>query len=91
MEVSTFSDSGLQRHSEDRIQAGWNMVKGNVEKISDLVKSILYASKEREPDYKPCDPAVVISEVCDLFRRKGPPGPDQHNAKFRGSNGRLFA
>lgn len=63
-------DSGLQRRKEDRIRIGWDMVKNNVQKISDLVTSILYASKEREPDYRECDPGRVLSEVCDLFQEK---------------------
>lgn len=60
-------DSGLARGKEDRIRAGWKMVKNNVGKVSELVKGILYASKEREPDYKPCDPGQVLTEVCDLY------------------------
>ena len=40
-------DSGLQRGREDRVREGWDMVKRNVEKVSDLVHEILYASKGR--------------------------------------------
>jgi len=60
-------DSGLARGKEDRIRAGWKMVKNNVGKVSELVKGILYASKEREPDYKECDPGQLLTEVCDLY------------------------
>jgi len=63
-------DSGLTRGKEDRVRAGWSMVKNNVEKVSELVQGILYASKEREPEYQPCDPAKVLSEVCDLYEGK---------------------
>jgi signal transduction histidine kinase len=43
------------------------MVKNNVGKVSELVKGILYASKEREPEYKECDPGQLLTEVCNLY------------------------
>ncbi len=63
-------DSGLRRGDEERILVGWNMVKNNVGKVSDLVKSILYASKERKPEYTPCDPGAILQEVCDLYEAR---------------------
>ena len=44
------------------------MVKNNVEKISDLVKGILYASKEREPrNTNNMTLGQLLTEVCDLY------------------------
>ncbi len=63
-------DSGLERDKDDRVHTGWRMVKHNVGKVSDLVKGILYASKEREPEYKLCDPEALLTEVCDLYQDK---------------------
>ncbi len=63
-------DSGLLRNKQDRVGMGWEMVKSNVEKISDLVKGILYASKEREPEYQEIDPGNLLHEVCDLFESR---------------------
>ncbi len=63
-------DSGLKSGREDKVRAGWAMVKNNVEKISDLVKGILYASKERTPEYKEYSPAKLLGEVCDLYEVK---------------------
>jgi signal transduction histidine kinase len=63
-------DSGLVRERRDRIQAGWNMVKNNVEKVSDLVKGILYASKQRKPEYEACDPGQLLTEICDLYEHR---------------------
>jgi len=63
-------DSGLQRGREDRVREGWDMVKRNVEKVSDLVKEILYASKDREPEYEECDPAQILNDVCDLYEAR---------------------
>jgi histidine kinase len=67
-------DSGLAKGRQDRVTSGWQMVKNNVEKISDLVKGILYASKEREPEYRECDPGQLLAEVCDLFEEKARAG-----------------
>ena len=63
-------DSGLKAGKNDKVTMGWEMVKKNVEKVSDLVKDILYASKERKPEYQECDPARVLSEVFDLYVEK---------------------
>lgn len=63
-------DSGLMRGKRDRVEAGWQMVKNNVQKVSDLVQGILYASKERIPEYKDCDPGELLTEVCDLYEEK---------------------
>lgn len=60
-------DSGLLRGKEERVTQGWAMVKNNVEKVSELVQGILYASKERDPEYKLCDPGTILAEVCDLY------------------------
>jgi histidine kinase len=60
-------DSGLQRGKDDRVHTGWAMVKKNVAKVSELVKGILYASKEREPEFQECDPGQLLAEVCDLY------------------------
>ncbi len=63
-------DSGLKLGKDDRIRYGWDMVKRNVGKVSDLVKNILYASKEREPEYESCDPGGVLMEVYNLYEEK---------------------
>jgi PAS domain S-box-containing protein len=63
-------DTGLRKSQEDRVRTGWDMVKRNVAKVSDLVKDILYASKEREPEYQECDPGAILAEVYELYLEK---------------------
>lgn len=63
-------DSGLVRGKGERIRTGWEMVKKNVEKISELVQGILYASKEREPEYREVDPGELLTEICDLYESR---------------------
>jgi PAS domain S-box-containing protein len=49
---------------------GWAMVENNIGKISDLVMNMLIYSKEREPDYIPCSPNDIATEVYDLMVEK---------------------
>ncbi|MEW6348325.1 MAG: ATP-binding protein [Thermodesulfobacteriota bacterium] len=63
-------DSGLQSGRDERVRMGWNMVKKNVEKVSELVKDILFASKERQPEYRECEPSEILTEVCRLYEGK---------------------
>jgi histidine kinase len=63
-------DSGLRSGRQDRVETGWHMVKKNVEKVSELVKDILYASKERLPQYQECNPGALLSDVYELFETK---------------------
>jgi signal transduction histidine kinase len=64
-------DSGLRAGKEDRVRTGWGMVKRNVEKVSELVQDILYASKERVPEYQECDVAATLTDIYDLYEKKG--------------------
>jgi PAS domain S-box-containing protein len=61
-------DVGLARDDREKLQSGWRMVQRNINRTSDLVLDLLSYSKEREPDYAPCDPNEVAREVCDLVR-----------------------
>ncbi|MBI5251255.1 MAG: HAMP domain-containing histidine kinase, partial [Desulfomonile tiedjei] len=63
-------DSGLKSGRQDRTHTGWSMVKKNVEKVSELVRDILYASKERVPEYQECDIAELLTDVFDLYEKK---------------------
>ncbi len=63
-------DSGLQKERRERIEQGWTVVKKNVGKISELVRGILYASKERQPEYEECDPAALLTDICELYEQR---------------------
>ncbi|MFH0822129.1 MAG: ATP-binding protein, partial [Pseudomonadota bacterium] len=63
-------DSGLRSKRQDRVEAGWGMVKKNVGKVSDLVKDILYASKERVPEKNRADPGKLLLDLYELFLGK---------------------
>jgi PAS domain S-box-containing protein len=59
---------GLEADDKSEVKEGWEMVQLNFEKISRLVKDILYCSKEREPELRMVDINGVVREVYDLYR-----------------------
>jgi histidine kinase len=63
-------DSGLRAGNRDRIFTGWAMVKKNVERVSELVKDILYASRDRVPEYQESDPGQILTDICELYEAK---------------------
>ncbi len=59
-------DVGIARQDSDRLQNGWDMVKRNIDRTSDLVMDLLRYSKERTPEREPCRPDEIVEEVCAL-------------------------
>jgi PAS domain S-box-containing protein len=59
---------GLEEDDREVIAEGWEMVERNVERVSVIVKDLLYCAKEREPEFEAdvC-PQEIALEVCDLF------------------------
>jgi len=46
---------------------GWGMVQRNVEKVSRIVKDLLYSSRDRKMSFQQIDPATVVRSVYELF------------------------
>ena len=63
-------DLGLKKNNTRRLKTGWDMIKRNISRTSDLVLSLLSYSKEREPEYKDCSPNRIADDVCELMREK---------------------
>ncbi|MBW2107295.1 MAG: response regulator [Deltaproteobacteria bacterium] len=63
-------NTAMKKNKPDLMTKGWAMVENNIGKISDLVMNMLIYSKEREPDYVPCQPNDIAEEVYDLMREK---------------------
>lgn len=61
-------DVGITRGDSVRLQNGWDMVKRNIDRTSDLAMDLLRYSKERSPEREPCNPNEIAEEVCDLVR-----------------------
>lgn len=61
-------NKGIEDKNQGEIEEGWEMVLFNFDKISHLVKDIVYCSKEREPNLQRIEPNKVVKEVHDLFK-----------------------
>lgn len=62
---------GLEDGDDEAITKGWRMVEGNVDKVSRVVKDLLYCSKTREPNMQDgVQPVELLEEVRDLFRQR---------------------
>ncbi|MCG6909363.1 MAG: PAS domain S-box protein [Deltaproteobacteria bacterium] len=61
-------DIGIDKNNVDKLKNGWDMIKRNIDQTSELVMDLLSYSKEREPEYKPCNPSEIADDVCELVR-----------------------
>jgi signal transduction histidine kinase len=59
---------GLEDKKQDEVREGWEMVLLNFDKISRIVKDILYCSKDRVPDFQPVSPNEIIQQIYGLFK-----------------------
>jgi signal transduction histidine kinase len=61
-------NKGLEDKKQDEVKEGWEMVLLNFDKITHIVKDILYCSKEREPNLQKIKPNDIAREVYKLFK-----------------------
>lgn len=61
---------GIELENREYLGQGWQMVKGNVDKIKGVAMDLLSFSKEREPERCSCDPNLPAREVHDLVAPK---------------------
>ncbi|MBW2606620.1 MAG: response regulator [Deltaproteobacteria bacterium] len=59
-------DVALDKNDTDKLKNGWQAIKRNIGRISDLVLDLLTYSKEREPEYENCPPNEIVNDVCEL-------------------------
>ncbi|MGD9366713.1 MAG: response regulator [Desulfobacteraceae bacterium] len=58
---------GIGKGNEEKLKRGWDMIQRNIGRTSDLVMDLLSYSKERDPQYEPCDPNAIIEDVCEIM------------------------
>ena len=63
-------EKGMELHNELYRSQGWDMVKGNVEKIKNLALDLLNYAREREPEYEVCHPNTPVKEVFQLMESR---------------------
>ncbi|NTW36734.1 MAG: hybrid sensor histidine kinase/response regulator, partial [Syntrophobacteraceae bacterium] len=60
-------EKGMELDNKEYLSQGWDMLKGNVGKITNLALDLLNYAKERTPDYQQCDPNRPLREVYQLM------------------------
>ncbi len=63
-------DIGINKEDSVKLKKGWEMIKRNVGRTSNLVMDLLSYAKEREPRYEICDPNEIAEDVCGLVQDK---------------------
>ena len=61
-------DIGIQRNDTEKLIKGWDTIKRNIGRTSNLVMDLLSYSKERAPEYEVCRPNEIINDVCELLK-----------------------
>jgi len=61
-------EKGIELEDKTYLGQGWEMVKGNVEKITNLSLDLLGYGKAAQVRRRPCDPNLPATEVIDLIR-----------------------
>jgi signal transduction histidine kinase len=60
-------DKGFQLNNKNYLRQGWDLLKGNVDRLKSMALDLLNYAKGREPDYQLCDPNRPAQEVIDLM------------------------
>ena len=63
-------DIGIQKDESEKLKKGWDMIKRNIGRTSNLVMDLLSYSKEREPEFEACRPNQIADDVCALVEDK---------------------
>ena len=65
-------EKGIELSEQKYLLQGWEMIKGNVDKITNLSMDLLNYAKDIRPDFQACDPNQPAAGSC---RRLCVPGP----------------
>ena len=63
-------DEGLKDNDLSLAKKGWNIVNKNIFEITDVVKNILYSSKNRPLKYESVSPGRLVEDSIALFKEK---------------------
>ncbi|MGD2097699.1 MAG: hybrid sensor histidine kinase/response regulator [Desulfobacterales bacterium] len=61
-------EKGIELNDQKYLMQGWEMIKGNVDKITNLSLDLLNYAKATELNIQACDPRQPAQEVIDLMR-----------------------
>jgi two-component system, NtrC family, sensor kinase len=83
-------DIGINKNDTDKLKKGWEMIKRNVGRTSNLVMDLLSYSKEREPEYEVCRPNEIANEVCELLQDKALENEVEITTEFDAAIGEVY-
>ena len=63
-------DAGFTDNDFALARKGWNIVNKNISEITDVVKNILYSSKNRPLKYETASPGRLVTDSIALFKEK---------------------
>jgi signal transduction histidine kinase len=63
-------EKGMELGKDEYLCQGWEIVKGNVEKIKNLALDLLSYAKEREPNYDWVNPNKIVTELHALMLQR---------------------
>jgi signal transduction histidine kinase len=63
-------EKGIELGEQKYLLQGWEMIKGNVDKITNLSMDLLNYAKDIRPDFQQCDPVKPVREVLALMRAR---------------------
>ncbi len=63
-------DEGFKDDDLPLARKGWNIVNKNITEITDVVKNILYSSKNRPLKYEAASPGRLVKDSIALFKEK---------------------
>jgi len=63
-------DVALDKNDTVKLKNGWQAIKRNIGRVSDLVLDLLSYSKERKPEYENCFPNKIVNDVCELVNER---------------------
>ena len=61
-------EKGIELENQKYLMEGWEMIKGNVDKITNLSLDLLNYARDSELNFQSCDPNQPAQEVIDLMR-----------------------
>ncbi len=61
-------DVGIKKNNTDKLISGWETIKNNIKRVGNLTQDLLTYSKQREPEFEPCDPNEIIEDVFVLVK-----------------------
>ncbi len=75
-------DTGLRQGNASRIVEGWEILRRNFYKTTDLVKGFLSFAKGRLPELVPTDPNKIVTDIVELYKDSAKAQNVELNAKL---------